>query len=571
MAHPRKTGAPVDNAMQVLVLAPHGDDGRIIGNALNAVGGQGQACADAAQLLAAVRAGAACAIVEKESLNASVLDGLADWVAAQEPWSDFSFLVMEPASPPARAANGAAADGDHGACDRLGNVTLLQRPLREDVLRRAVTTALRGRGRQYEARAALHRQGQSEESLRLFNETLETRIAERTHALARANDRLMKEIRERERTQSALVQSQKMEAIGQLTGGLAHDFNNLLNVIMGSVELIQRTSSDDRLRRLALNAKHAVERGAKLTSQLLAFSRSQNLDLRPTDINALLAGMRELLGLSLGPTVRVSTDFAPELPLATADANQLELAVLNLCLNARDAMPAGGEVSLATAVRESGEGDLPAGRYIVVAVKDTGTGIPSRVLNKVFDPFFTTKPVGKGTGLGLSQVYGIARQSGGTARVTSVEGHGTVVEIWLALADPAAVDGMPSTDAVAHPKASAASVLVIDDDASVRHLIVECLQILGYEVRQAADGEEGLAMLEEQQPDLLMVDFVMPKMNGAEVIERARSLFPDLPIILATGYADAQVGGTVLQHERVLQKPFNLDQLAAMVSEALQR
>ncbi|CAM3383708.1 histidine kinase [Bordetella sputigena] len=558
--------------MHVLVLVPHGEDGQILGNVLNAMGGQAMACADAAQLMAGLRAGAGCAVLVKEALKPHVLDELADWVSGQEPWSDFSFLVIESGAAPAPAADGAAGDGgSHDAYDQLGNVILLQRPLREDIVRRAIATALRGRARQYEARAALHRQGESEEALRLFNETLETRIAERTHALARANDRLMKEIRERERTQSALVQSQKMEAIGQLTGGLAHDFNNLLNVIMGSVELIQRTSPDDRLRRLAVNARHAVERGAKLTAQLLAFSRSQNLDLRPTNINALLAAMRELLGLSLGPTVRVLTEFAPDLPMATADGNQLELAVLNLCLNARDAMPSGGEVSLATAVRESGEGDLPAGRYVVISVKDTGTGIPSHALNKVFDPFFTTKPVGKGTGLGLSQVYGIARQSGGTARIASEEGRGTVVEIWLALADPAAVDGVPSADAGVQAQGRAASVLVIDDDASVRHLIVECLQILGYEVRQAADGEEGLAMLSEQPPDLLMVDFIMPKLNGAEVIERARSLFPDLPVILATGYADAQVGGTVLEHERVLQKPFNLDQLAAMVSEALQR
>ncbi|WP_338012412.1 response regulator [Bordetella sp. H567] len=470
-----------------------------------------------------------------------------------------------------RAGPYAEALGSHDPYTPLGNVILLQRPLREDVMRRAVVTALRARGRQYDARAVLQRQAETEETLRMFNETLETRIGERTHALARANDRLMKEIRERERTQSALVQSQKMEAIGQLTGGLAHDFNNLLNVIMGSVELIQRTSADERARRLAVNARHAVERGAKLTAQLLAFSRSQNLDLRPTDINALLSAMRELLGLSLGPTVRVLTDFAPDLPMATADANQLELAVLNLCLNARDAMPAGGEVTLSTALRQAEEGDLPAGRYVVIAVKDTGTGIPTQTLSKVFDPFFTTKPVGKGTGLGLSQVYGIARQSGGIARIASEEGHGTVVEIWLAPADPATVDGMLVAGLDGAGKAGAANVLVIDDDASVRHLIVECLEILGYEVRQAADGEEGLALLQEQPPDLLMVDFIMPKLNGAEVIERARRLVPDLPIILATGYADAQAGGSVLEHERVLQKPFNLDQLATMVTEALQR
>ncbi|ANN74092.1 hybrid sensor histidine kinase/response regulator [Bordetella bronchialis] len=559
-----KQGGPVDKATHVLILAPHGDDAQVIRNVLGATSEQAIACDDAAQLRAALQRGAGCAILSAEAIDPAALAGLADWVRLQESWSDFPFLVIEP--PEQDGAEARPAD----AYDPLGNVILLPRPLREDIVRRAIATALRARSRQYDARAVLQRQAETGETLRTFNETLETRISERTHALARANDRLMKEIRERERTQSALVQSQKMEAIGQLTGGLAHDFNNLLNVIMGSVDLIHRISSDERMRRLALNARHAVERGAKLTSQLLAFSRSQNLDLRPTDVNALLAAMRELLGLSLGPTVRVLTEFAPDLPLATADANQLELAVLNLCLNARDAMPAGGEVTLSTALRQSGEGDLPPGRYVVISVRDTGTGIPAQTLSKVFDPFFTTKPVGKGTGLGLSQVYGIARQSGGTAHIASEEGRGTVVEIWLAPADPAALDDLAAQGPDDVGQARAANVLVIDDDASVRHLIVECLEILGYEVRQAADGEEGLALLREEPPDLLMVDFIMPKLNGAEVIEQARKLVPDLPVILATGYADAQVSGTVLEHERVLQKPFNLDQLAAMVTEALQ-
>ncbi|HTJ98173.1 MAG TPA: response regulator [Bordetella sp.] len=551
--------------MHVLLLAARGQDGQTIRTVMEAMGEQAVACDDAPLLLDAMARGAGCAILPGEALTTSALGGLADWVARQEPWSDFPLLVIEPSQ--AQAAEILARD----AYGLLGNVMLLQRPLREDALRRAIATALRTRARQYDARGVLRNQAETEGALRVFNETLETRVAERTRALARANDRLMKEVRERERTQSALLQSQKMEAIGQLTGGLAHDFNNLLNVIMGSADLIERTSSDERVRRLAVNAKRAVERGAKLTAQLLAFSRSQNLDLCATDINGLLAGMRELLGLSLGPTIRIQTEFSPEVPMAAADANQLELAVLNLCLNARDAMPSGGMVSLSTALRQSEEGDLPVGSYVVISVKDTGTGIPAKALSKVFDPFFTTKPVGKGTGLGLSQVYGVARQSGGTARIASEEGRGTVVEIWLALADAAAPDGVPPDDASAQGQGSIANILVIDDDAAVRHLIVECLQLLGYEVRQAADGEEGLALLREQAPDLLMVDFIMPKLNGAEVIERARAVLPDLPIILATGYADAQVGGNVLEHERVLQKPFNLDQLANMVTDALQR
>jgi CheY-like chemotaxis protein len=295
------------------------------------------------------------------------------------------------------------------------------------------------------------------------------------------------------------------------------------------------------------------------------------LDLRATDVNALLHGMRELMALSLGPTVRIATNFTGAMPQAVADPNQLELAVLNLAINARDAMPSGGVVTLTTSVMEGGDGDLPPGRFVVVTVSDTGTGIPPETLDKVFDPFFTTKPVGKGTGLGLSQVYGIARQSGGTARLHSEMGKGTAVEIWLAIADAdAAEDAAPQAASAASGGKTAATVLVVDDDAVVRNLIVECLQILGYEVRQAADGETGLRMLHERAPDLLMVDFIMPGLNGADVIEQVRAFMPDLPIILATGYADAQASDNLLERERVLQKPFNIDQLASVVSDALQ-
>jgi signal transduction histidine kinase len=549
---------------RALVLAPRGRDAQVIRNVLNSNGVDALVCDGVPRLLEAMDEGAACVLFTAESVLSGDIDLLAHWIARQPPWSDFPFIVLAPPKADPPAAMGRAGLG------RLGNVMLLERPLRTDTLHRAVAAALRARERQYKGRAQLLRQTEAEEALRVLNETLETRISERTHALARANDRLMKEIRERERTQSALVQSQKMEAIGQLTGGLAHDFNNLLNVILGSVELITRSQPEERVRRLAANAKHAVERGAKLTAQLLAFSRSQNLDLRPTDVNDLLAGMRDLMALSLGPTVRIATDFACCMPMASADANQLELAVLNLAINARDAMPSGGEVTLTTAVMDSGDGDLPPGRFIVVSVSDTGTGIAPEALNKVFDPFFTTKPVGKGTGLGLSQVYGIARQSGGTARIHSVLGKGTVVEIWLAIST---ANNQVEAGQESKPEAAGgtATVLVIDDDAVVRNLIVECLQILGYDVRQAADGVTGLRLLREQPPDLLMVDFIMPVLSGAEVIEQAREVLPDLPIILATGYADAQVSGALLERERVLQKPFNIDQLASMVADALQR
>ncbi len=550
-----------DISSPILVLAPRGRDKRTLGGILAEYGDRVRECADFEAFFSDLDE-AACGLIAAQSIGTRECDRLAAWVRSQPSWSDFPFIILNGASGPPTGV------------ESLGNVALLERPLRGDALRRAINGALRSRVRQYQARAQLGRQVEIEEALRVLNDTLESRISVRTHDLARANDSLMKEVRARERTQSALVQSQKMESIGQLTGGLAHDFNNLLNIIMGSIELIDRATDDARIRRLAGNARQAVSRGARLTSQLLAFARSQTMDLRVTDVNALLSGMRDLLGLSLGPTVSIVTRLDPTVPAAIADANQLELAVLNLGINARDAMPSGGTVTLTTSVRR-GEGDLLDGDYVIIAVADTGSGIAPSALSKVFDPFFTTKPVGKGTGLGLSQVYGIARQSGGTARIDSELGKGTVVELWLSVASG---DSVAATEAVTGKAAAdtsqdsaGADILVIDDDAIVRNLIVECLQTLGYQVRQAADGEAGLRLLQERAPDLLMVDFIMPGMNGAEVIERVRAVLPDLPIILATGFVDAQVSAELLQHERILQKPFDIDDLAAMVRQALAR
>lgn len=410
--------------------------------------------------------------------------------------------------------------------------------------------------------------------LRRLNETLESRVSARAKELAHANDRLMKEINERERTQAALLQAQKMEAVGHLTGGIAHDFNNLLHAVACSVDLIERVAADDRVKRLVTSARAAVERGARLTGQLLAFSRSQNLSLQPLDVSERVAGMSELLAASAGSGIHLHTELASNLPQACADRSQLELALLNLVLNARDALPEGGRIVVATRLAECEAGmvDLAPGRYVVLSVTDSGVGIPADVIGKVFDPFFTTKAVGKGTGLGLSQAYGIARQSGGTVRLASEVGKGTVAEIWLPVAeseDEATGERSPAPCEIRDP--GTARVLVVDDDANVRQLIVECLEVIGYKVRQADSGARGLALLEEDPPDLLVVDFIMPGMNGAEVISRVRRTHPEIPIVLSTGYADARIESGIPPTEKVLQKPFDIDQLARTVSEALDR
>jgi len=409
----------------------------------------------------------------------------------------------------------------------------------------------------------------AEAELRRLNETLESRIAERTAQLSLSNARLIDEIAEREKAQAAFVQAQKMEAIGHLTGGIAHDFNNLLTAIYGNVELIGRRSTDERIRRMAGYARDAVERAVKLTSQLLAFSRNQNLVLKPVDIDGLVHNMNDLLLRSLGHTIRVVTDLKAGELMARADANQLELAILNLAINSRDAMPDGGALTIASRVENGWGEDLKPGRYIVVSVSDTGTGIAPDVLGKVFDPFFTTKSVGKGTGLGLSQVYGIAQQSGGATRIRSALGKGTTIEIWLPLAQAEhaehIVDTPPDTVLRGHHE----KVLVIDDDPDVRRFIVQCLETLDYDVTQAEHGEAGLARLDADRPTLLIVDFAMPGLNGAAVAAEARRRRPGLPVILVTGYADTKAVERVVGTEAILRKPFKVEDLANSMRRAL--
>jgi PAS domain S-box-containing protein len=411
---------------------------------------------------------------------------------------------------------------------------------------------------------------ESEEALRQLNETLEARIEERTAELAQANDRLMREITERERTQMALVQSQKMEAIGRLTGGIAHDFNNLLNVILGNVDLIDRFSTDERIKRMATAARKSTQRGAKLTGQLLAFSRNQSLNLQPVDLVQVMEGTRELLSASLGSGIQMHIELEPDLPLVKADLNQIELAILNLAINSRDAMPDGGALTIRCVSRDAPPDLLPEGRYAVISVNDTGQGINPEIITKVFDPFFTTKTLGKGTGLGLSQVYGIAKQSGGTARIDSTVGSGTTVEIWLPLAEASAPSPAAEADSAQLPlKKGDAKVLVVEDDPGVRQFIVECLEMSGYQVTQADNGQAAIALLDEMQPDLMIVDFLMPGMNGAEVVAKATSRYPTLPIVFATGYADMKAIGELIGCKSILRKPFQVAELVETVRMAL--
>ena len=551
---------------RVLLLALRGRDAQVVDQLLSRQGHACCICTSVAELTKQLSAGAGTALLTEESLVDAGREGLVSWLASQPPWSDFPFVLL------ATKRSGRRPPEAARMLEQLGNVILLERPIHGETLLRAVSSALRGRRRQYETRSHLEELKEAEERLTQLNATLEARILERTAELSRANDQLMQEITERERAQAALVQAQKMEAMGQLTGGIAHDFNNLLTVVSGNLDMIQRRASDEKTIRQAGFAVQAANRAARLTQQLLAFSRTQRLDLAPVNINALLSGMSDLLERTIGAEARVEMCFAASDPWAMADANQLELAVLNLAINARDAMPNGGIITISSSLERDGEGDgsEAASSFGVISVRDTGTGIPPELIEKVFDPFFTTKPVGKGTGLGLSQVYGIARQSGGTVKLKSSPGEGSIVSIWLPSTAPSKASGGESaaTDRMLRPE-TRERILVVEDDAAVRRFLVECLEMLGFVVLQAASGMEALDCLADARPDLLIVDFAMSGMNGAELTLAIRNQLPELPVILATGYADMDAVDKIVPADRVLRKPFRIDDLAAAVRAAL--
>ena len=418
---------------------------------------------------------------------------------------------------------------------------------------------------------ALLRIRRAEDRLRAANEELEERVRARTADLAAVNDDLRREIAHREKVEAALVQSQKMEAVGHLTGGLAHDFNNLLTAIIGNLDLICRRTQESRILRLAENALKAAERGSKLTSQLLAFSRTQKLAIEPIRIGTLIDGMNELLPQTLGPSVQIQIDIATDAGLVWADENQLEVALLNLAINARDAMPGGGSLTISARRQkiDRSDADLSPGDYVAVSVSDTGHGMSQDVVAKAFDPFFTTKPPGKGTGLGLAQVYGIARQCDGSARIVSEVGKGTTVSILLKRADGAVAANAESEIAL-DAAANFAEILLIDDDADVRNTLHEMLIELGYSVQVAESGAVGLTILERSRPNLVLLDFAMPQLSGAEVAALIRSDHPGLPIIFISGYADTHALATAVGSATLLRKPFRRAELAAALRDALQ-
>ncbi len=552
--------------LRVLVHAPRGRDATVVQSVLANQSIHADICESVDGLMGCLSEGAAAVILTEEALPEVLQDDqLLQWLGQQPPWSDFPFVVL------ASKREGRRPEKEFKALHSLGNLVLLERPLNAETLASAAESAVRARQRQYAAREHLEELKRTRIELERLNGELEDRILTRTRELATANDRLMKEINERERAQAALTQVQKLEAIGRLTGGIAHDFNNLLHVVNMNLELVSLYAKEEKVKPVVDRAKSAARRGARLTNQLLSFARSQSLMPKVTSVNQLLNGMKDLLEISAGSGIEVQLDLCEEDATVLLDPSQLEMAVLNLAVNSKDAMPEGGRLKIVTGTRYiDDDADVPEGDYVLLTVQDTGQGIPSNVLPKVFDPFFTTKPLGQGTGLGLSQVYGFARQSGGVARIRSSEGEGTTVEMLFPQADDDAEEFNPGTqEAAVPPMAGAFHILVVEDDSDVRRVIVECLSLIGYKVTEAANGTEALTHLRTTRPDLLVVDYAMPDMTGAEVISEARKMIGDVPVILATGYADMAAVERLAGKPRLLRKPFDIAQLGDAVTSAL--
>ena len=547
---------------RTLILAPAGRDASIAAAILGEANKPTLICETLTELLDGMRTGAGTAVLVEEALRDSDLSALSQWIETQPSWSDFPFLVL--------THRGGSVERNPMArrlSVTLGNVGFLERPFHPTTLVSAVRTALRGRRRQYEARERI-------EEIRRAEGLLERRVAERTAELEAANRQLAAQIAEREKAESALRQAQRLEAVGQLTSGVAHDFNNLLTVVMGNVEQLRRGETDPKvLRRLDMMSEASV-RGARLTAQMLAFSRRQKLEPRAVDLNETVRSMGDMLQSAIGGSVQIEPpQLAPDLWSAMIDPTQIELVILNLAINARDAMAVGGRLTIRTENVTVGDPQRPeepaAGDYVVVSVADTGSGMTDQVLGRAFEPFFTTKEVGKGSGLGLSQVFGLAKQSGGGVRIDTEIGKGTVIRVFLPRAELAPVaDPLPSGE-LQTARASGLIVLVVDDDEAVREVTANFLDDLGYEVIEAGSGGAALEQLERHPKiDAVILDFAMPGMNGADLARELRLRRPGAPILFATGYADAEALTDIGDH-LIVHKPFTQVELARKLSRTL--
>jgi signal transduction histidine kinase/ActR/RegA family two-component response regulator len=511
---------------------------------LSEAGLRGDVLRDVPQLVDELVKGAGFAVVTEESISDSDLHPLSDWLDGQQEWSDFPFVLLT------RRGGGLERNPEATRLlEVLGNVTFLERPFHPTTFVSLAQSALRGRRRQYEARSRL-------QELNKLAADLERRVEERTA--------------ERETAMAQLHEAQKLETLGQLTGGVAHDFNNLLTPITGALDLLKHKygDSDARSERLLSNALQAADRAKTLLQRLLGFARRQTLSTQAVDIAALVSGMRDLISSSVGPTIDVHLRCDPELPSALIDPNQLELAILNLCVNARDAMPGGGRLTITAEQVAVGPRSIPRmkpGLYIRLSVIDAGCGMDSETLSRAVEPFYSTKEFGRGTGLGLSMVHGLAAQLGGGFHITSAVGEGTRVDLYLPVTEGAAqVQNSPARHGL-HTIGRKLSVLLIDDEELVRAATAEMIRDLGHSVIEAAGGAEALGRLDRGAAvDVVVTDYMMPGMDGRELAERIAKTRPEVPVLLITGYAGATDN---LDHLPRLAKPFGQAEVAAALAK----
>ena len=551
-----------DLDQRVLVLAPRGRDSAVIAQTLDER--LTHICSDVAEMERRVAEGAGAAIVTEEALDGQDLGGLARWLGEQPPWSDLPIIVLaaQRLGPRPPVAQQVLSD--------LGNIVILERPINPETLKRGVGSALRARHRQYVAREHLEERSQ-------FAATLEQGIAERTADLARANAQLVREIEEKERMQAVLVQSQKMEAVGQLTGGVAHDFNNLLTIIRSSVDFLRRDDiAAARRTRYVEAISQTVDRAAKLTGQLLAFARRQALTPVEFDVGAQVESVAELVRPLVGSRIEIEVQAPLQPCFAKADVSQFETALINLAVNGRDAMQGEGRLSFriepVTNVPSVRGHAGSVGAFIAITVSDSGCGISVEQLPSIFEPFFTTKEVGKGTGLGLSQVFGFAKQSGGEVTVLSQEGQGAVFRLYLPRTAGRRDGGKAPLPAQRRPSALQAGlrVLVVEDNDAVGQFAVEMLADLGHVPTRAANAEEAFATLGPDASgfDVVFSDVMMPGMNGLAMAQILRERFKTLPILLTSGYSHvvAQEGAHGFE---LLQKPYSVEALAKRLEQVI--
>ncbi|HLY04752.1 MAG TPA: ATP-binding protein [Rhizomicrobium sp.] len=548
-----------DRDERVLVFAPIGRDALAAAELFRLTKVSAVVCPDLATLTDEIEAGAGAVFLAEEGLFGKDTGPLARWVDRQPPWSDLPFIVLT-----SHQEQLAVLAWRRNLVALLRNVSLLERPVHAITLTSSIQAALRARRRQYEIHDMI---GAREQASR----ELERLVVERTSALEDANRQLRVEMAERTRMEETLRQAQKMEAIGQLTGGIAHDFNNLLMVISGGLEMLPRQTDADKRTRLMEGMLQAAQRGRGLTRQLLAFSRRQELNAETVDIARQIETMRDLLDRSLGGEVHVELDFADALWPVELDPGELELVVINLAVNARDAMPKGGTIVVRGENMPNIDDPELTGDYVRLSVSDTGTGMPPEVQAHVFEPYFTTKEAGKGSGLGLAQVYGFAAQSRGTVRIDSAVGRGTTVALYLPRSDrspPLREHGDPSpTERQLDHRPG--SILLVEDDDEVAALAGEMLNHLGYEVTRAATAAAALgALANGRSVDVVFTDVMMPGgMNGFDLALEIRRRRADLPVLLTSGYADSVAQRATAEHIRILPKPYGLDEL----SDALHR